>query len=927
MTKRLWMCLLVLACGFSGIAAAVPLEAWRGEVVQTRKLADSDARRAHAQAVGLEASIPSNATPADRVDMLNLLARTETYIARSESAEKHARHALSLAEKEKYREGQAEADNSLALVLVNLGKLDALPDVAARALSALEGVDRPDLLGEALLRAASMYFRIGLEDESATMTLQAAEIARRSKNLKALAYAEQGLAFSFKMSGNIPEAREHFAKMREYARAAGLKWQEADALIHQGNTTEKLGDLRGAEAMEREAVRLYREFGSPFGVNNALFMLAEVMQKQGRHAEAHRIFDEMVATYDQYPNRVALRYTLHARSVSHQALGRLTEARQDAERAYGLALDIGFPLYRSESAQRMAAVFAALDNHRRAYQYAVEAAKMTQKLEQEKRSARMLELARRYKVESKQREINELTSLNRLQASEIKQRELQRRLMWGGFGGGAVVLAGLAYFLYRQHRAKREIQALNAGLELRVQERTAELRQQANYLRTLIDALPMPVWFKDAKRRFVTVNQANAARFGHTVGEMTGKNFRDFAPVDLADQAEADESESLATRRPKVVERQINGQWREIYSTPVQEEDGTVLGIVGFDRDISQHKALEAAQAAALAEEKQLAKLRTEFMAQISHELRTPLNGILGYVQVLQRDGAMTREQLARLDIIRQSGDHLLALINNILDHANLDAEKLALQPGDISLGKFFHAMAGAARVKAEHKHLDFVLETAQDLPDIIRGDELRLGQVLLYLLDNAVKFTDQGQVSLRASFAAPSLRLRIEVRDTGIGIEEGRRESIFESFGRASSKRRWHGGIGLGLPISRKLARLMGGDLWVESGGDEGSVFVFETKVTVVRFQAAHLHGEAPVLCAALPVPLVAPPEHELESMHAWAQRGNMNKLAEQADRLAELGARYVPFAVKLRTLAKGYQSQAILNLIEEFRAKGAEH
>lgn len=521
------------------------------------------------------------------------------------------------------------------------------------------------------------------------------------------------------------------------------------------------------------------------------------------------------------------------------------------------------------------------------------------------------------------------TRLNQPQAAERHERKLQRLWLWTVLGGGIVLLVGAVYFIFRLRRSREEIRGLNAILERRVQERTAELRQQTSYLRALIDTLPMPVWLKDTERRFLTVNRAAADFLGVEIEEAVGKTYRDFQPPEGADSAEADEAEVMATRRKNVVEARLHGpngpSWREIYMAPVLDEDGSVLGTVGFDRDISESKAMEAAHETALEEARQLARMRSEFMAQISHELRTPLNGILGYAQILQRDGAMSEEQLEGLNIIRQSGDHLLSLINNILDHVSLDAEVLELNPGDIHLARFFHAVSGGARLKAAQKGLDFVFEMAANVPSVIWADEQRLRQVLTNLLDNAVKFTEQGSVRLRVGFSA-SARLRVEVEDTGPGIAEDHRESVFRPFVRGSVTHRWYGGTGLGLPVSRKLARMMGGDLKAERAPGGGSLFLFEVEVVAVGPGPSEAGRDAPGSGIAPATELFPPPARELEILYELAKRGNMKKLADRALYLRGLGERYLPFADELRLLAKGYQSQAVLNLVEQYRERRHE-
>jgi signal transduction histidine kinase/CheY-like chemotaxis protein len=229
-------------------------------------------------------------------------------------------------------------------------------------------------------------------------------------------------------------------------------------------------------------------------------------------------------------------------------------------------------------------------------------------------------------------------------------------------------------------------------------------------------------------------------------------------------------------------------------------------------------------------------KAKSVFLATMSHELRTPLNGILGYAQILRRDKTLTERQLAGVNSIHQSGEHLLTLINDILDLAKIEAGKLDLFPSDFSLPKFLRIIADIIRVKVEQKgRISFTYEAPSDLPNGIQADEKRLRQVLLNLLDNAVKFTDSGRVILRARFLPPT-RLHFEVEDTGSGIGEAYIESIFRPFEQAGDAEHRSGGAGLGLAISRQFVRLMGGDIRVKSQAGQGSVFSFDLDVPIVE-------------------------------------------------------------------------------------------
>ncbi len=227
---------------------------------------------------------------------------------------------------------------------------------------------------------------------------------------------------------------------------------------------------------------------------------------------------------------------------------------------------------------------------------------------------------------------------------------------------------------------------------------------------------------------------------------------------------------------------------------------------------------------------------KSAFLANMSHELRTPLNGVLGYAQILLREKALSERQLVGLHSIQKSGEHLLMLINDILDLAKVESGKLELFPTNISLRKFLHVVTDIIRVKAEQKaNLRFYCDIAAELPNAIYVDEKRLRQILLNLLDNAVKFTDAGQVVFRVTLSQLDC-LRFEVTDTGTGINQDHLETIFQPFEQVGDMLQRLGGTGLGLTISRQLVRLMGGDILLETQHGQGSRFWFELNVPIVE-------------------------------------------------------------------------------------------
>jgi PAS domain S-box-containing protein len=512
-TNMFWLALLVFGLSMPGATQAVTtLDIWRSEVSATRKLAENAPQVAYKEAKRLQGTLPADATFEDQVRVLNLLSRIEVYLALIDQAEKHIQLALDMAVQHKDRVGQAEAQLNIVINAINRGKINTSIEATTRSVELLDGINRPDLHAEALLRMSMMYRQLGKFDDSVTMAMQAMEIARRTNESLALTYAHQGLAISFDQSGRYKEALEQYQKMREEARAARSKFLEAYAVLGQAGVTHSLGNIVGSDRLMRETIAMFRSLQMPFSINLGLYGYAYSLGQQGRHAEARPLLDEMVSTYAKYPNPIGLWYALTSRSKNFQELGNAAEAQADAEKAYVLAKKIGKPLYLSESARGLAAIAAAAGDHRKAYQLSVEANKTTDKATRENISSRTVELVERYESVSKQRQIDELTRRNERQA-------FQQHWLWTVLGAIVILLAGTAYFLLKVRRSNRLLEALNT-----------RVRRSQNKMQATLDALPDLLFILGLDGRYHEYHSTHDELLAVSPESLLGKTVYDILP-------------------------------------------------------------------------------------------------------------------------------------------------------------------------------------------------------------------------------------------------------------------------------------------------------------------------------------------------------------------------------------------------------------
>jgi PAS domain S-box-containing protein len=431
--------------------------------------------------------------------------------------------------------------------------------------------------------------------------------------------------------------------------------------------------------------------------------------------------------------------------------------------------------------------------------------------------------------------------------------------------------------MMRAHQ--RALEAHQQNMEQVVAMRTAALQEQANYLVALIDNFPFGVWLKDADGHYRAIDRKHAATYGATPAEVIGKTDFDLVSEDIAQQRTRLDSDAMTQRSPVIEEQRVTGGgmqgWFETYKAPVLDADGTVVGVVGYSRDISERKALEQAREATLVEANRLAQARSEFLANMSHEIRTPLNAVLGLAQVGVRDN-VGRQAADTFRRILDSGQLLLGVVNDVLDFSKIEAGKVELERVVFALGDAIDRAVNLLAQQAYAKGLTLVVDEAPDLPASWQGDPLRVSQVLVNLLSNAVKFTENGQIVLSARREQDAVVLKVS--DTGVGMTDAVKARLFRPFEQADgSITRRFGGTGLGLAITHHLVDLMGGEIRVHSRPGEGSSF--EVRLPLLQAGPTRESSNARVVLGGL-----SAAEAEYLST-ALSRQGIEAVLASQAD------------------------------------------
>jgi PAS domain S-box-containing protein len=423
-----------------------------------------------------------------------------------------------------------------------------------------------------------------------------------------------------------------------------------------------------------------------------------------------------------------------------------------------------------------------------------------------------------------------------------------------------------------------ETKGVNARM-LMVENRTARhnteeaLRSSEERFRELFENAHDVIFLHDLKGKILEINRAAEHLTGYSRTEVLGKNFAELI---------APEARQLVL---DIVRTHLGGSAPQHYELPVISKDGVrrylevstrltyrrghPVAVQGIGRDITERKQaqqrlLESSRelqqkneelSTALNLAREATRLKEQFLANTSHELRTPMNGIMGMINLL-KSTELTVDQRDYADVVSQCANDLLTIINDLLDLSQIEARKLSLTNEPFDVHESLRSVVKLLRVRALAKELDLSYEVDERLPQVVMGDCVRFRQILTNLIANAVKFTPAGGVHVYLGPDETGTLLRGRITDTGIGVEEGVRDRIFEAFFQADgTNRRRFGGTGLGLTICKQLVETMGGRIGTHNNkAGPGATFWFE-----LPLRSAQAGAETDVLCSEMPGPALS--------------------------------------------------------------------
>ena len=432
-------------------------------------------------------------------------------------------------------------------------------------------------------------------------------------------------------------------------------------------------------------------------------------------------------------------------------------------------------------------------------------------------------------------------------------------------------------------------------LEQEIAERKrveAALRESEERFRGTFENAAVGIAHKDAEGRWLLVNEKYCEIVGYTREELLNETFRDIThPDDLALELEhygplmRGELPSFSLEK-RCIRKDGSIIWIDVSLSLQRDTAGRPAYAIAILQEISDRKRLEGELRQAKEAAESANRAKDEFLANVSHEIRTPMNAILGMTE-LALDTPLTDDQRQCLETVKSAADNLLCIINDLLDFSKIAAGKLELDSADFSLRTALGETLRALSVRAHNKGLELICHVQSDVPDALTGDAGRLRQVLLNLVGNAIKFTDEGEVVVRVEGASDpaadgEVGLHFTVSDTGVGIPSHKQETIFSAFEQEdTSTTRKYGGTGLGLTIAARLVALMGGKITLESEPGRGSTFAFTARFGRRPATAGAIADRPRDLLRNLPVLIVDDNATNRHILEEWLRQWQMEPQA----------------------------------------------
>jgi PAS domain S-box-containing protein len=714
---------------------------------------------------------------------------------------------------------------------------------------------------EVLHQAGDAYLEISQLELSAQYLYQALKLSESAGLKHQTGTIYNSLAWLTKIQRNNDKAIDYTNKAQTILEEVGDAIGVSESYNVRGLTYLLMEDYLRAEQEFKKSLQIRREANYPKAVSASLYNLADLYLEQEKNEEALKLLYEVVEIEKKIGNKpyLSMTYGLIARQLVRdkkfkEAFGFLKKAEEEGKSDQSLFI-------KRDNARSYAFYYRALNDYKNAYLYQREYQDLTDEIYDHEGADKLAEYEALYKTQKRDQEIELLNQKQRGQETQLKfqKAEIEKKnimILSACIGLLVIVIAGfINYNSYKQKvRVNKKLRKLNQEVLSKneevqsnldhIVELKSDLEVTEKQYRNLIENATDLIYEVDENGKFTYFNPVSERITGYTAEELLRTHFWEIIHPDFAQyytekvidlmkkQTEASYLEVLLkTKEGKKV--WIGQNIRMIY-----QGNRLIKGEV-VARDITNQKLAEEEMLKAKEQAEKAYNAKSEFLANMSHEIKTPLNGVIGFSDLLTKT-ELNKTQQKYANTISQSATKLLVMIDEILDFSKIEAGKLTLSLGNVHLREMCRQALDTIKPQTDKKSINTLLVISKEVPQFILADDIRLYQVLINLLSNAAKFTEQGEIELKVEELKKEtpnqINLRFSVKDTGIGIAPQNQQKIFDAFVQEDiSTTKKYGGTGLGLTISTELLALMDSKLQLESNAGKGSLFYFDVAFDLV--------------------------------------------------------------------------------------------
>jgi PAS domain S-box-containing protein len=706
-----------------------------------------------------------------------------------------------------------------------------------------------------LIQLGEAYFELSQLDLTAQYLFQALKLSQQNGFDHRTAIIYNDLGWLYKVESKYKDALKYVDQAQALHEKVGDPAGVSESYNIRGLINIELKNYSKAISEFEKALKIRERIEYKVGISGTMFNMAEAYEKLNQDEEALALFKKVIRMEEQAGNGPDL-------SMSYSSISKLYIKKKDFATAYSyiekgerLGKKSGSLLIQRDNAGVSGNYYQAKGDYKKALEYQKKYQQLSELIYDKNVTEKSAEYEALYKMDKNQKELELLHQKEQKQEAQLKlqKSELAKKntmIIAACTGLMIIVIAGLINYRFYKEKIKanqdlvhlnHEVSSKNEEIQSSLDhiiELKTDLEGREQQYRNLIENATDIIYELDGSGKFTYFNPVSERTTGYSSEELLRTHFWEILHPDYA-KVYVDKVIDLIKKQAaftymEVMIKSKNGKkiWLGQNVRMIYEANKLVKGEV-VARDITDQKLAEEEMVKAKEQAEKAYNAKSEFLANMSHEIKTPLNGVIGFSDLLTKT-ELTQTQQKYATTISQSATKLLVMIDEILDFSKIEAGKLTLSLGKVDLREMCKQALDTIKPQADKKRVEALLTISKSVPQFIVADEMRLYQVLINLLSNAAKFTEQGEIELKVEVIEKKLPhqtlLRFSVKDTGIGIAPQNQQKIFDAFVQEDiSTTKKYGGTGLGLTISTELLALMDSKLQLESNTGKGSLFYFD--------------------------------------------------------------------------------------------------